>query len=156
MANRAANSSPRVYPIFHFHALFRRNLIVRCHLISSALISASVSTSASLSFICGPFLKTQALRLFGPRRNPATLRLKSTHVQPLGLATVTWQWVGASQAWALDLVFGKASVRMGRSSGANWIRPGRRSGSGVSWLISWPRKKLITNLLAESNLSLAA
>jgi hypothetical protein len=30
------------------------------------------------------------------------------------------------------------------------------SESGVPWLISWPRKKLITMLVAESNLSLAA
>jgi hypothetical protein len=30
------------------------------------------------------------------------------------------------------------------------------SESGVPWLISWPRKKLITTLLAESNLALAA
>jgi hypothetical protein len=30
------------------------------------------------------------------------------------------------------------------------------SESGVPWLISWPRKKLITMLLVESNLALAA
>src|SRR2546429_285972 len=33
--------------------------------------------------------------------------------------------------------------------GATWYRPGYGRAGGVSWLISWPRKKLITLLTAE-------
>jgi|GEM_PF-4376018 len=40
--------------------------------------------------------------------------------------------------------------------GANRVRPDSQSVSGVSWLISGPRKKLITLLVANGNYALAA
>lgn len=47
-----------------------------------------------------------------------------------------------------------------RHLGRSWGRIGFdrvvRSGSGVSWLVSWPRKKLTKNLVADANLAMAA
>lgn len=40
--------------------------------------------------------------------------------------------------------------------GANWNRPDAGRVSGVSWLISRPRKKLIKTIIANNNLALAA
>ena len=56
----------------------------------------------------------------------------------------------ADHVWSL--VLGHWSFELG----AYRIRPDTERESGVSWLISWPRKKLITMLRVESNLALAA
>ena len=52
------------------------------------------------------------------------------------------------------------NTRRPRWSGTTWGRSGidrvSEVSGGVSWLISWPRKKLITTLTAEPQFSLAA